>query len=103
MGGPMNVTTGTTGTDVADEPTPVGADLASQRGRRRVRRRPRGRRGLLDRITMSTVVGLVAALLVFVLTAVLLRDRRELVSVAVASERIPAGTTITPAMVHEVE
>ena len=47
--------------------------------------------------------GLVAALLVFVLTAVLLRDRREMVTVAVASERIPAGMTITESMVEAVE
>jgi hypothetical protein len=52
---------------------------------------------------VSTVVGLVAALLVFVLTAVLLRDRREMVEVAVASERIPAGATITASMVQPVE
>ena len=39
----------------------------------------------------------------FVLTAVLLRDRREMVEVAVASERIPAGTTITASMVAAVE
>jgi Flp pilus assembly protein CpaB len=68
---------------------------------RRRRHRPvRTRRRLTDRITVSTVIGLVAALLVFVLVAVVLRDRREMVTVAVASERIPAGTTITPAMVH---
>ena len=73
--------------------------------RRRRRHRPRvpGRRGLADRITVSTVIGLVAALLVFVLMALLLRDRREMVTVAVASERIPAGTTITEAMVEAVE
>ena len=59
--------------------------------------------GWLDRITVSTVIGLVAALLVFVLMALLLRDRREMVTVAVASERIPAGTTITEAMVEAVE
>lgn len=42
-------------------------------------------------------------MLVFVLVALLLRDRREMVTVAVASERIPAGTTITEAMVEAVE
>ena len=52
---------------------------------------------------MSTVIGLVAALLAFALTAVLLRDRREMVTVAVAPERIPAGTMITPSMVDAVE
>ena len=52
---------------------------------------------------MSTVIRLVAALLAFVLTAVLLRDRREMVAVAVATERIPAGVTITESMVKPVE
>jgi Flp pilus assembly protein CpaB len=79
------------------------AATSPARSPRRRHRQMRARRGLADRITVSTVIGLVAALLVFVLVAVLLRDRREMVTVAVASERIPAGTTITPAMVHRAE
>ena len=47
--------------------------------------------------------GLLAALFVFVLAALLLRDRREMVTVAVATERIPAGATITGAMVEAAE
>jgi len=39
--------------------------------------------------------------LAFVVVSSLLRDRREMVSVAVAKERIPAGVTITAAMVTE--
>ena len=72
-------------------------------GRRRRRSGAARPHRLLDRITMSTVIGLIAALLAFALTAVLLRDRREMVTVAVAAERIPAGTLITPSMVDAVE
>ena len=90
-----------TSVDQVRDPSPQ-REAPARRGAPRRRRRPRRRR-LLDRITVSTVVGLVAALLVFVLTAVLLRDRREMVEVAVASERIPAGTTITASMVEAAE
>ena len=92
IGGPMDVT------ESSAPSVRSGAATASTRqpGRGRSASSPpasacRRRRGWLDRITVSTVIGLVAALLVFVLTAVLLRDRREMVTVAVASERIPAG------------
>jgi Flp pilus assembly protein CpaB len=67
------------------------------------RRRKVPRRRLLDRVTVGTVFGVVAALLAFVLTVVLLRDRREMVTVAVATERIPVGLTITESMVEAVE
>jgi hypothetical protein len=93
-------------TQSASSVDPDAAGTAESPGGLRLRRPPRPggvRRGVLDRITLSTVIGVVAALLVFVLTAVLLRDRREMVSVAVASERIPAGTTITPAVVRRAE
>jgi Flp pilus assembly protein CpaB len=62
------------------------------------RRRPR--RSVLERLTLNVVVGLVAALLAFVLTGVLLADRRETLTVAVAGEAIPAGAVITPEMVE---
>ena len=40
----------------------------------------------------NVVVGLVAALLAFVLAGVAVGDRREMMTVAVARDRIPAGT-----------
>jgi Flp pilus assembly protein CpaB len=51
---------------------------------------------LFERITLNVVVGVVAALLAFVLVAALLADRREMTTVAVARERIAAGTLLTP-------
>jgi Flp pilus assembly protein CpaB len=68
------------------------------RPRRRLGRRP-GRRALSERLTLNVVVGVVAALLAFVLAASLLKDRREMITVAVARERISVGTTVTEAMV----
>ena len=62
---------------------------------RQRRRRP----ALSERLTLNVVIGLVAALLAFVLAVSLLNDRREMVTVAVARERIPVGAVITPAMV----
>lgn len=61
------------------------------------------RRSIAERLTLNVVVGVVAALLAFVLAATLLRDRREMVTVAVATEAIPAGAVITPAMVDRSE
>ncbi len=58
---------------------------------------------MTERLTFSLVAGLIAALLAFVLTAALLRDRREMVTVAVASTRIPAGATITPEMISATD
>jgi hypothetical protein len=63
---------------------------------------PRTKRRLADRLTLNVVAGLVAALLAFVLVASILRDRRSMITVAVANDRIPAGVTITPAMVRAV-
>ena len=63
----------------------------------------RRRRSIAERLTLNVVVGVVAALLAFVLAATLLRDRREMVTVAVATEAIPAGAVITPAMVERSE
>jgi Flp pilus assembly protein CpaB len=60
---------------------------------------PHRRRGLSERLTLNVVVGMVAALLAFVLAASLLNDRREMVTVAVARQRIPVGAVITPEMV----
>ena len=77
------------------DPAPLTAER--QRPVRRRRRNP------LERVTASMVIGLVAALLAFSLTALLLRDRREMVAVAVATERIPAGATITSSMVRSVQ
>jgi hypothetical protein len=51
----------------------------------------RRRRSIAERLTLNVVVGVVAALLAFVLAATLLRDRREMVTIAVATEAIPAG------------
>jgi Flp pilus assembly protein CpaB len=69
-------------------------------------RRHRGARvrpWLGDRMTPTTLFGLMAALAVFVLVIVLLQDRREMVTVAMTSERVPAGATITEAMVERAE
>lgn len=63
----------------------------------------RRRRSIAERLTLNVVVGVVAALLAFVLAATLLRDRREMVTVAVATEAIPAGAVITPAMIDPSE
>ena len=63
----------------------------------------RRRRRLSERLTLNVGVGLIAGLVTFVLIATVLRDRREMVAVAVASERIPAGVTITESMVHSVQ
>lgn len=79
------------------DPTEHGVTESRPR-RARVRRR----RNPLERVTASMVIGVVAALLAFSLTALVLRDRRETVAVAVATERIPAGATITPSMVRAV-
>ena len=65
---------------------------------RRVRHRRR-RLALSERLTLNVVIGLVAALLAFVLAASLLNDRREMVTVAVARQRIPVGAVITAGMV----
>ena len=77
---------------VAPEARPRERDASPTRREppRRRRRRP-----LTERLTLNVVVGLVAALLAFVLAASLLADRREMVTVAVAGERIPAGAVIT--------
>jgi Flp pilus assembly protein CpaB len=64
----------------------------------RPHRRP-GRKALSERLTLNVVIGLVAALLAFVLAASLLSDRREMMTVAVARERIAVGAVITPDMV----
>lgn len=70
--------------------------------RARTPRRPR-RRSLSERITLNVVVGVIAALLAFVLAAALLADRREMSTVAVARDRIAAGTPLTPDLVVEEE
>jgi hypothetical protein len=67
-------------------------------------RPPRKRRpALAERITLNVVVGVVAALLAFVLAAALLADRRETTTVAVASQQIAAGTPLTPDLVTSEE
>lgn len=78
---------------VASEARP--RERSTPRPARPTRRR---RRALSERLTLNVVVGLVAALLAFVLAASLLNDRREMVTVAVARERIPVGTVITADM-----
>ena len=81
---------------VAPEARPLErADPRPTRARPDRRRRP----ALAERITLNVVVGAVAALLAFVLAAALLADRRDMTAVAVARERIAAGTPITPELV----
>jgi hypothetical protein len=84
----MDLTQTSTPVDPAAGPASSDAMNSAElgRARRRLPRRPSVRRGLLDRVTVSTVIGLVAALLVFVLTAVLLRDRREIVTVVLEAQ-----------------
>jgi Flp pilus assembly protein CpaB len=66
--------------------------------------RPKGhRRSIAERLTLNVVVGVVAALLAFVLAATLLADRREMVTVAVATDAIPAGAVITADSVEQSE
>ena len=75
-----------------------------QRVRRTTRRRTaRAGPWLGYRMTPTTLFGLMAALAVFVLVIVLLQDRREMVRVAMTSERVPAGATITEGMLERVE
>jgi hypothetical protein len=62
--------------------------------------RRRQRHSIFELLTLNVVVGLVAALLAFVLAGVLLADRRETVTVAVAGETIPAGAALTRDMVR---
>lgn len=62
--------------------------------------RRRHHRALSERLTLNVVVGLIAALLAFVLAASLLADRRQTVTVAVAREPIPVGASITPELVR---
>ena len=69
---------------------------------RRVRKLATGRR-VRDRITASMVVGVVLALLAFVLVAAVLRDRREMTTGLVPRERIPVGAAITADLVEAVE
>jgi hypothetical protein len=51
-------------------------------------RPPRRRPRLAERLTLNVVVGLLAALVAFVVAGSLLADRREMTSVAVAREQI---------------
>lgn len=81
---------------VAPEARPQERDAPPPRREPQRRRR---RRPLTERLTLNVVVGLVAALLAFVLAASLLADRRDMVTVAVARDRIAAGTQITAAIV----
>lgn len=70
---------------------------------RALRPRRRRRRSLTERITLNLVVGVVAALLAFVLAAALLADRREMTTVAVARDRIAVGTPLTSDLVTSQE
>ena len=83
---------------VAPEARPQERDAPRPAPQPRRRRRP-----LTERLTLNMVVGLVAALLAFVLAASLLADRRETVTVALAKDRIAAGSRITAAMIEGEE
>ena len=88
---------------VAPEVRPVERSAPTREAKIRPPRPKRARPALAERITLNVVVGAVAALLAFVLAAALLADRREMVSVAVAQERIAAGTPLTPDLVTRQE
>lgn len=85
---------------VAPEGSTTEPTAARTRVPRQARRR---RRSLTERITLNLVVGVVAALLAFVLAAALLADRRETTAVAVARDRIAAGTPLTVDLVTSQE
>jgi Flp pilus assembly protein CpaB len=59
----------------------------------------RSRHSILERLSLNLVLGVVAALLAFVVAASLLADRRQMTTVAVANVPIAAGTAITPSMI----
>jgi Flp pilus assembly protein CpaB len=59
----------------------------------------RTQHSIVERLSLNFVLGVVAALLAFVVAASLLADRRQMTSVAVAKVPIAAGTTITPSMI----
>ena len=83
----------------APEARPVERTDPHSRRSRPTRRRPR----LAERLTLNLVVGVVAALLAFVLAASLLTDRREMTIVVVAKGQIAPGEAITPSMVTSEE
>jgi hypothetical protein len=92
--------------DRSSPDAPLDPPAAAPPRRPRRTRRHRGARvrpWLGDRMTPTTLFGLMAALAVFVLVTVLLQDRREMVMVAMTSERVPAGATITEGMVERAE
>ena len=100
----METTSSTSGASSPDEPLePSTAAPPRRSGRMRRQRAARVRPWLGDRMTPTTLFGLMAALAVFVLVIVLLQDRREMVTVAMTSERVPAGGTITEGMVERAE
>ncbi len=95
-------------TSVASDDAAASPPASSTSAERRLRRPRKGGRArlrpwLADRMTPPTMFGLMAALAVFVLVVVLLQDRREMVAVAMTSERVPAGAAITESMVERVE
>jgi Flp pilus assembly protein CpaB len=64
---------------------------------------PTPKRRLLSRISLGHVVMLLSGLLAFLLVLVVLRDRSEVISVAVAAVDIEAGTTLSDQDVTMVE
>jgi Flp pilus assembly protein CpaB len=80
---------------VSDARPTERADVRASRSKPPRRRRPE----LAERITLNVVVGVVAALLAFVLAAALLADRRETITIAVANQQIAAGTPLTADLV----
>src|ERR1700749_4084270 len=99
----METSSSTSDASPPDAPIDPSAAAPTRRPHRTRRHRARMRRWLGDRMTPPTLFGLMAALAVFVLVIVLLQDRREVVTVAMTSERWPAGATITEGMVERAE
>ena len=92
--------------DRSSPDAPLDPPAAAPPRRPRRTRRHRGARvrpWLGAHMTPTTLFGLMAALAVFVLVIALLQDRREMVTVAMTSERVPAGATITEGMVERAE
>lgn len=63
----------------------------------------RRRRRLVERLTPGLIVGVVAALVAFVVIAGLLRDRRDMTAVVVPTKSMTAGERITAGDVDVVE
>lgn len=83
---------------------PLAANEVSAADERAPSGRPaRRRRSVAERFTPAMLVGLVAALVAFVVVAAVLKDRRATTTALVPTRAIAAGEALTPAVVRVVE